>query len=272
MCLKSSTFLNVSQRMKKLVLVLVLFCLVPLWAQEKFDAHLVGHVLDERTGEHLPYVNVQVKGTNIGTVTDESGHFFLKNLPLGKQIIVFSFVGYENEELPVKIEENKTVELKAAIHEVSQLLNSVVVTANRYETKRQEAATIVNVLSPKLFETTAVACVADVLNFQPGLRVENTCSNCGKTELRINGLQGQYTQILMDSRPVFSSMASVYGLEQVPAAMIDRIEVIRGGGSAMYGANAIAGVYPYRSQRVRDEREPQDRCVRVRKSPCAERL
>ena len=142
----------------------------------------------------------------------------------------------------MNIVENTTTELKAVIHEVSQQLNSVVVTANRYATKRQEAATIVNVLSPVLFETTAGACVADALNFQPGLRVENSCSNCGKTDLRINGLQGQYTQILMDSRPVFSSMASVYGLEQVPAAMIDRIEVVRGGGSAMYGANAIAGV------------------------------
>ena len=224
------------------VLVFALLCAVPLWAQEQFDAHLVGHVLDEKTGEHLPYVNVQIKGTNIGTVTDESGHYFLKDLPLGRQIVVFSYVGYETLELPVKIEADKTTELKATIRELSQQLNSVVVTANRYATKRQEAATIVNVLSPKLFETTAVACVADVLNFQPGLRVENTCSNCGKTELRINGLQGQYTQILMDSRPVFSSMASVYGLEQVPAAMIDRIEVVRGGGSAMYGANAIAGV------------------------------
>ena len=144
--------------------------------------------------------------------------------------------------MPINIVEDKTVELKAALREVSQQLNSVVVTANRYATKRQETATIVNVLSPQLFETTAVSCVADALCFQPGLRVENTCSNCGKTDLRINGLQGQYTQILMDSRPVFSSMASVYGLEQVPAAMIDRIEVMRGGGSAVYGANAIAGV------------------------------
>lgn len=208
----------------------------------QYDAHLTGHVLDETTGEHLPYVNVQLKGTNIGTVTDETGHYLLKDLPVGRQIIVFSYVGYETLELPINIVEDKTVELKAALREVSQQLNSVVVTANRYATKRQETATIVNVLSPQLFETTAVSCVADALCFQPGLRVENTCSNCGKTDLRINGLQGQYTQILMDSRPVFSSMASVYGLEQVPAAMIDRIEVMRGGGSAVYGANAIAGV------------------------------
>lgn len=212
------------------------------WAYAQYDAHLTGHVLDEKTGEHLPFVNVQLKGTDIGTVTDETGHYFLKDLPVGRQTVVFSYVGYETLELPVVTEADKTVELKAAIKEFSQQLNSVVVTANRYATKRQEAATIVNVLSPKLFETTAVSCVADALCFQPGLRVENTCSNCGKTDLRINGLQGQYTQILMDSRPVFSSMASVYGLEQVPAAMIDRIEVVRGGGSAVYGANAIAGV------------------------------
>ena len=204
----------------------VLSCGVTV-AQEQFDAHLVGHVVDEKTGEHLPYVNIQIKGTNIGTVTDESGHYFLKNLPVGRQTVIVSYVGYETVELPVVIREDATVELKAVIHEMSQQLNGVVVTANRYATKRQEAATIVNVLSPKLFETTAVACMAEAMSFQPGLRVENSCSNCGKTELRINGLQGQYTQILMDSRPVFSSMAAVYGLEQVPAAAGSAVQHIR---------------------------------------------
>jgi len=232
--------MNKSKLLGSIILFIILFHSSLSFAQ--YDAHLTGHVLDEKTGEHLPYVNVQVKGTTIGTVTDESGHYLLQDLPIGKQTIVFSFVGYETLELPVIIVEDQTIELKATIREVPQQLNAVVVTANRYATKRQEAATIVNVLSPELFEHTAVACVADALTFQPGLRVENSCSNCGKTDLRINGLQGQYTQILMDSRPVFSSMASVYGLEQVPAAMIDRIEVMRGGGSAVYGANAIAGV------------------------------
>jgi outer membrane receptor for ferrienterochelin and colicins len=228
------------KEMKKVLFCLLMIGCLPVFAQ--YDAHLTGHVLDESTGEHLPYVNVQVKGTDIGTVTDETGHYFLRDLPIGKQTIVFSYVGYETLELPVVLVEDQTIELKATIREISQQLNAVVVTANRYATKRQEAATIVNVLSPELFEHAAVSCVADALSFQPGLRVENSCSNCGKTDLRINGLQGQYTQILMDSRPVFSSLASVYGMEQVPAAMIDRIEVMRGGGSAVYGANAIAGV------------------------------
>ena len=72
--------------------------------------------------------------------------------------------------------------------------------------------------------------------------MEYTCSNCGTSQIRINGLEGQYSQILLDSRPVFSSLAAVYGLEQLPAGMVDRVEVIRGGGSALFGANAIGGV------------------------------
>jgi outer membrane receptor for ferrienterochelin and colicins len=122
------------------------------------------------------------------------------------------------------------------------MIDNVVVTANKYETKQREVATIVNVISPLIIESTTSNSMADVLNFQTGLRVEETCSNCGVPQIRINGLEGQYTQLLMDSRPIFSSLASVYGLEQLPAGMVDRIEVIRGGGSALYGANAIAGV------------------------------
>ena len=156
--------------MRKILVCLLAVLSLPLMAQ--YDAHLTGHVLDETTGEHLPYVNVQLKGTNIGTVTDETGHYLLKDLPVGRQIIVFSYMGYETLELPINIVEDKTVEPKATLREVSQQLNSVVVTANRYATKRQETATIVNVLSPQLFETTAVSCVADALCFQPGLRVE----------------------------------------------------------------------------------------------------
>ena len=206
------------------------------------DAHIAGHVLDAYTKEHLSFVNVQVKGTSIGCLTDESGHFYLKNLPEGELTIVFSMMGYETVEKVVKLKKNTLFEMNVEIAETSFLIDNVVVTANKYATKQKEVATIVNVVSPLIIESTASNSMADVLNFQTGLRVEETCSNCGVPQIRINGLEGQYTQILMDSRPIFSSLASVYGLEQLPAGMVDRIEVIRGGGSALYGANAIAGV------------------------------
>ena len=126
--------------------------------------------------------------------------------------------------------------------ERSEAIDEVMVSNNKYETKKRETSTLVNVLSPTLFAQTSSCQVSEVLDFQPGLRVEMNCSNCGVPQLRINGLSGQYSQVLMDSRPIFSSLASVYGLEQVPLGMVDRIEVIRGGGSALFGANAIGGV------------------------------
>ena len=210
--------------------------------EKKSDAHIAGHVLDAHTKEHLSFVNVQVEGTTIGCLTDESGHFYLKNLPEGELTIVFSMIGYETEKRTVTLRRDTLIEMNVAIAETSFMIDNVVVTANKYETKQREVATIVNVVPPLIIESTTSNSMADVLNFQTGLRVEETCSNCGVPQIRINGLEGQYTQILMDSRPIFSSLASVYGLEQLPAGMVDRIEVIRGGGSALYGANAIAGV------------------------------
>ena len=192
---------------RKNILCLGLLCLFLLLnttqgIAQNTDSHLTGHVLDETTGEHLPFVTIQVKGTNIGTVTDESGHFLLTNLPLGEQTIIFSYVGYETKEQPVVVISNTTTEIKVSIREKSHLLNNVVVTANRYATKQQEVATIVNVISPLVIESTTSNSMADVLNFQTGVRVEETCSNCGVPQVRINGLEGQYTQILMDSRPI----------------------------------------------------------------------
>ena len=206
------------------------------------DAHIAGHVLDAHTREHLSFVNVQVEGTSLGCLTDESGHFYLKNLPEGELTIIFSMMGYETEKRTVTLHRDTLIEMNVSIAETSFMIDNVVVTANKYETKQREVATIVNVIPPLIIESTTSNSMADVLNFQTGLRVEETCSNCGVPQIRINGLEGQYTQILMDSRPIFSSLASVYGLEQLPAGMVDRIEVIRGGGSALFGANAIAGV------------------------------
>ena len=96
-------------------------------------------------------------------------------------------------------------------------------------------------LDNSIFARTVSSTLADGLSFQPGVRVENDCQNCGFVQARINGLDGHYSQVLIDSRPIFSALAGVYGLEQIPAAMIERVEVVRGGGSALFGASAIGG-------------------------------
>lgn len=206
------------------------------------DSHIIGDVIDKTSGEHMPFINIQLKGTSIGTKTDESGHYFLKNLPSGNFTLQVSCVGYTTQEIPVEIVINKTQEIDIILEENNTTINQVVITSNKYETKQRETATVVNVIPPKLFECTSSCNVAEVLSFQPGLRVEADCQNCGYTQLRINGLNGNYSQILVDGHPLMSSLASVYGLEQLPTGMIDRVEVIRGGGSALFGSNAIGGI------------------------------
>src|SRR5574344_1573488 len=120
-------------------------------------------------------------------------------------------------------------------------LNEIVVTATRNPTVRKLAPALVNVLPHKIFEDTQASCLAQGLNYVPGVRVENNCQNCGWTQARINGLDGHYSQILIDSRPLFSALTNIYGLEQLPSNMIDHVEVIRGGGSALFGSSAIGG-------------------------------
>lgn len=205
------------------------------------DANIIGHVIEKGTNEHMPYVNIFLKGTTIGTTTDDSGHYMLTNLPEGKYILEAATMGYKTESVTVEIKKGKTLEINFQLEEDAISLNDVVVSANRHETSRRMAPTLVNVLSLKTFETTSSCDLSQGLKFQPGIRVENNCQNCGFNQVRINGLDGPYTQILIDSRPIFSALAGVYGLEQVPANMVDRVEVMRGGGSALFGGSAIAG-------------------------------
>ena len=205
------------------------------------DANIVGHVIEKSTGEHLPYMTVSLKGTTIGTMTDATGHYFLKNLPEGEFALQISAIGYKSQDRKVILKRGKTLEENFELEEDLVALDGVVVTANRNETARRLAPTLVNVVTPKLFDLTNSHTLSQGLVFQPGVRVETDCQNCGYSQVRINGLDGKYTQILIDSRPIFSALAGVYGLEQIPANMIERVEVVRGGGSALFGSSAIAG-------------------------------
>lgn len=231
---------------KYLLFLLVLGCLQSYGRNvpselDPTDANIYGHVVDRKTGEHLSFITVALQGTTIGAATDVTGHYFLKNLPEGRFTLVVTAVGYKTEKREVVLQKGKTLEMNFEIAEDQVNLEEVVVSANRHETTRRMAPTLVKVLDTKLFESTSAACLAEGLSFQPGVRVENNCQNCGFQQVRINGLDGPYTQILIDSRPVFSALSGVYGLEQIPANMIERVEVMRGGGSALFGSSAIAG-------------------------------
>jgi len=203
------------------------------------DAMLFGDVKSE--GEHIPFASVVIRGTTIGTAADATGHFKLTHLPVGKQTVLVSAVGYKPYAADVELKPNSSVILLAELKPDNIGIEQVIISADRNAKSRSKTPVLVNSISPKLFQRTQSVTLSEGLNFSPGLRMENNCQNCGFSQVRMNGLEGPYTQILINSRPVFSGLAGVYGLELIPANMIERVEVIRGGGSAMYGSNAIAG-------------------------------
>ena len=209
--------------------------------KEKTDANIRGSVVDSRTQQPLSHASVLVVGTVITTTTDAEGHYALNNLPLGKVKIEVRSAGYRAHRQEVTTERNYTAEQNFELTPDEIALDEVVVSANRSLTLRRESPVIVNVLDTKLFESTHSTTLAQGLNFQPGVRTEDNCTNCGFSQVRINGLDGHYSQILVDSRPVFTALQGVYGLEQIPANMIERVEIVRGGGSALFGASAIGG-------------------------------
>jgi len=228
--------------MKNQIIITIIFITALLSAQAQknhTDANIVGHVVC--CGEHIPYVTISIVGTTIGTTTDETGHYRMINLPIGELTIRAQSVGYKTAEKTITTKEDQTLSVKFELKEDVLGLEEVVITGDRNEKNRTESSTIVNTISNKIFKTGDMVTLSEGLNFCPGLRMENDCQNCGFTQVRMNGMEGSYSQILINSRPIFSGLAGVYGLELIPTNMIERIEVIRGGGSALYGSNAIAG-------------------------------
>lgn len=230
-------------RKKCVLFFTILFFCNQLFAGEFFSEKnekqvVTGSVFDKENGQPLSFVNVSIPNQNIGTLTNEKGQFVLENCTGSNFSICFSFMGYKTisktVNLPVK---NLHVEMQEDMIGLDQ----VVVSADRSEVSRKDAPVVVNSISKRLLSQSGACTLVEGVTCAPGIRIENNCSNCGFNQIRMNGLEGNYSQILINSRPIISGLAAVYGVEHIPVSLIDRIEIVRGGGSALFGSNAIAG-------------------------------
>lgn len=223
--------------MSRIVLLLILY----LFSTEVMAQ--VGQIKGVVLSDSLPIEGavISVPLLNKSTLSKNNGQFQLLNVPPGKYQLQLALTGYESTTTEVEVVADKTIQVTLLTKERKLDLDELVVTGTRYAIPIQQSPVIINTISNKTFEATQSLSLAEGLNFAPGLRLENNCQNCGFTQLRMNGLDGPYSQILINSRPIFSALAGVYGLEMLPTNMISKVEVMRGGGSVLYGGNAIAG-------------------------------
>lgn len=202
---------------------------------------LFGDVKSAQTKEHLPFVSINLKNTNTGTLTDASGHFKLANLPVGKQYLVFKSLGYKTFEIEVIMEKGKAQELFVELEEDVMNLQQVVVTGTRTEHYIKDVPIRTEVITSEAIDNKNASNLYQALEGTPGIRVENQCSYCNFTMVRMQGLGAEHTQVLINGQPMYSGLAGVYGLQQLSTVDVGRIEVVKGAGSALYGSSAVAG-------------------------------
>ena len=215
-----------------------IFIVIPMLAAAQ-DIVIVGHVVSE--GEHIPFASVFLEGTQKGTTTDATGHYMMVDLPAGEYTLIARAIGFKQKKEKVVLVPGATLEVKFDLETEVLSVDEVVVTGTKTFKRQTESAVIVNVMDSKAIQAVSANTVSDILNFQPGLRMEVDCQTCNYSQLRMNGLGGAYSQILINGRPVLSPLTGLYGLEQLPSQMVERIEVVRGGASALYGSSAIGG-------------------------------
>jgi outer membrane receptor for ferrienterochelin and colicins len=202
-----------------------------------------GKVIDASTKKPLPGVNIFIEHTTIGAATDGAGEYHITKAPIGENIhLVASMIGYKMNHKTIQVQAEETVVANFELQPTILEMGAVVVTGTGTPHIVEDMPVRTEVIPRRLIEQKQACNLAEALAFQTGVRVENNCTNCNFSQVRILGMDGKYSQILIDGDPVMSSLAGVYGLEHFPEEMVDQIEIVKGGGSSLYGGGAIAGV------------------------------
>ncbi|MFT5077460.1 MAG: outer membrane receptor for ferrienterochelin and colicins [Flavobacteriaceae bacterium] len=221
----------------RLTIYLLLMFSVNIFAQK---GTLEGEVMFNGISES--FVNILVKGTNIGTTTDDKGEYILKNIPLGKQKIIVSFVGFETQQKTITIVSDKINYLNFDLIEEERYLEEVVISGTLKPVKKSNSPVPVEVYSPSFFKKNPTPSVFESMQNVNGVRPQVNCSVCNTGDIHINGLEGPYTFVLIDGMPIVSGLSTVYGLTGIPQALVERVEIVKGPASSLYGSEALGGI------------------------------
>ncbi len=193
-------------------------------------------------GKPLGYANVGFKGTTSGGITDSNGYFSIKNILPGNYKIQISCLGYDKFEKNITIKEGENNRTDFDLSNYENSLEDVVVTGTLKEVRRMESAVPVEVYTPAFFKKNPTPSIFDALQNVNGVRPQLNCNICSTGDIHINGLEGPYTMILIDGMPIVSSLSTVYGLSGIPNSLVERIEVVKGPASSLYGSEAVGGL------------------------------
>ena len=223
----------------QLLVFIILSCSFLANAQE--TGILSGKILSQ-TGEKIAYAAIGVPGSSFGTTTDTNGRFVIANMPEGKYKVKASNIGFVSKEYEVRILAGKTTLLSIRLDEMENSSDEVVVTGTMQESYKMESVTPVEIYTAKFFQKSPTPNLFYALQMVNGVRPQLNCNVCNTGDIHINGMEGPYTMVMIDGMPIVSSLSTVYGLMGIPNGIVERIEVVKGPASTLYGSEAVAGV------------------------------
>jgi outer membrane receptor for ferrienterochelin and colicins len=218
----------------KIIFVFIL-CALSLSAQTTIK----GIVSSEN--ESLPYATVQIVELKKGIAADENGYYIFENVPLGNYTIQFSYTGFKTSSKKISLENQAEYTLNCTLSE-SNTLDEIVLTGTLKSVSRLETPVPVEVYTATFFKKNPTANIFEALQNVNGVRPQLNCNICNTGDIHINGLEGPYTMVTIDGMPIVSGLSTVYGLSGIPNSLIERVEIVKGPASSLYGSEAVGGL------------------------------
>ena len=213
----------------------------------KYVSGTKGVVKDADTGEPLPGANVILVGTRMGAATNVNGEFRISGVPYGRYIVRATMMGYESREVEILLNVSTYTEIQFRLKPMAVKGKAVVVTGTRVPRYLKDTPVRTNVITREEIKRRNPVNVLNATKYVVGVDPQIECSICNASSISIQGLPGRYTQVLIDGMPIFSSLGQTYGYMELPASIIDQIEIIKGASSVLYGTDAIAGIVNIRT-------------------------
>ena len=225
---------------KILFLLFILFSSTHTFAQNTFKAFLK----NEKTGEILSGFSVHIKSKTTGSISDSTGFVQLTNIADGRQTIVVTGIGYTEKEIKITFPQNETVNILMDLS-AEDLEEIKVVSSTRSSRNIKDIPTRIEGIPAADLDEKSVMQPGNIkmlVSEIAGVQTQQTSQVSGGSSIRIQGLEGKYTQLLQDGFPLYSGFASGLSVLQIPPLNLKRVEVIKGATSTLYGGGAIAGL------------------------------
>lgn len=240
--------------MRILCVVISVFIYSSAYSQHTFKAI----IKDKETSEVLPGATAIIKNTALGASADMAGLLQIQDIPEANLVIEFSFLGYETQYITVTFPLSSTEPMEIFLQSIEEELDEVVVLSTRSSRTIADMPTRVEFIAGEELEEKGNMKPGDIrmlLNESTGIQTQQTSATSANASIRIQGLDGRYTQILKDGFPLYAGFSGGLGLLQTPPLDLKQVEVIKGSSSTLYGGGAIAGLVNLISKQPTEERE-----------------